>query len=84
MESSSEEKEKRPSTSLPAISSQEPIVEVQRRRNPLHFYLAFLSLVIMVLLVSLDSTSLAVAIPVSIPFLLPSPLLEHTYSPGPV
>ncbi|KAI0008840.1 MFS general substrate transporter [Xylariaceae sp. FL0662B] len=35
-----------------------------RQRKPLQFYLAFLSLVIMVLLVSLDSTVLSVAIPV--------------------
>lgn len=33
--------------------------------KPLSFYLAFLSLLIMVLLVSLDATALAVAIPVS-------------------
>ncbi|KAI1291195.1 MFS general substrate transporter [Xylaria venustula] len=36
----------------------------RRRGKPVHFYLAFLSLVVMVLLVSLDSTGLSVAIPV--------------------
>ena len=35
------------------------------KRKPLSFYFAFLSLVIMVLLVSLDSTALGVAVPVS-------------------
>lgn len=34
------------------------------KRKPVAFYFAFLSLVIMVLIVSLDSTALAVAIPV--------------------
>ena len=34
------------------------------RKKPVAFYFAFLSLVIMVLIVSLDSTALAVAIPV--------------------
>ena len=35
------------------------------KKKPLSFYFTFLSLVIMVLLVSLDSTALGVAIPVS-------------------
>ncbi|KAH9904968.1 MFS general substrate transporter [Xylariomycetidae sp. FL2044] len=35
-----------------------------RQRKPLRFYMAFLSLFLMVLVVSLDSTSLSVAIPV--------------------
>lgn len=35
------------------------------RKKPLSFYFAFLSLVIMVFIVSIDSTALAVAIPVS-------------------
>lgn len=38
---------------------------VPTSKKPLSFYLAFLSIMIMVLLVSLDSTALAVAIPVS-------------------
>lgn len=38
-----------------------------QRKKPLQFYLAFLSLVIMALLVSLDSTVLSVAIPVRCP-----------------
>ncbi|KAI1826771.1 MFS general substrate transporter [Xylaria intraflava] len=44
-----------------AVASGEAIPS---KRKPLRFYLAFLSLVIMVLLVSIDSTGLSVAIPV--------------------
>lgn len=36
----------------------------ETKKKPLAFYFAFLSLVIMVLIVSIDSTALAVAIPV--------------------
>lgn len=40
---------------------------VGRRRKPLSFYMAFLCLVIMVFLCSIDSTIMAVSIPVSHP-----------------
>lgn len=36
----------------------------RRKRKPLSFFLAFISLLLMVFLVSLDATTLAVAIPV--------------------
>jgi hypothetical protein len=53
--------EKPESSSPPPASDDAP---VSKFRKPLSFYGAFFSLVIMVLLVSLDSTGLAVAIPV--------------------
>ncbi|KAI3321508.1 MFS general substrate transporter [Xylariaceae sp. AK1471] len=62
MASSSDEK--RGANTPPPVSSEEPPDGAVRRRKPLHFYMAFLSLVLMVLLVSMDSTSLSVAIPV--------------------
>lgn len=42
-----------------------PAEPTQASKKPLSFYLAFLSLLMMVLIVSLDSTILAVALPVS-------------------
>lgn len=43
----------------------EPVRTAGRRRKPLSFYMAFLCLLIMVFLCSMDSTIMAVSIPVS-------------------
>lgn len=61
-EANPEEYQEDPSTA-PAETDSAP----SNWNKPLSFYLAFLSLVIMVLLVSLDATALAVAIPVGSP-----------------
>ncbi|KAJ5761265.1 Siderophore transporter RhtX family [Penicillium odoratum] len=61
------EKKDVPSASAPSNPDPEAEQQQCRKRKPLSFFLAFIALLLMVFLVSLDSTTLAVAIPVNIP-----------------
>ena len=53
------------SSAAPDDEAHEAVATASRRRKPLSFYMAFLCLLIMVFLCSMDSTIMAVSIPVS-------------------
>ncbi|KAJ5967010.1 hypothetical protein N7501_003258, partial [Penicillium viridicatum] len=53
--------------------------EQGRKRKPLSFFLAFIALLLMVFLVSLDTTTLAVAIPANISFIVAVVVIQPIY-----
>lgn len=53
------------SSAAPDDEADEAVATTGRRRKPLTFYMAFLCLLVMVFLCSMDSTIMAVSIPVS-------------------